>query len=214
VTRPYDNTLRRAQAAETRAGIVAAGCRLLQRSSIRDWRGLTIRAVAQEAGVSERTVFRHFANERGVRDAVLRRLEQEAGVDLDGLTLDALPALVGRVLATIARYPRPAGPPLDPTLTEAGARQRAALVGALGDWSDGWSEAETTAVAATLDLLWSVASFERLVVDWGLDEGEATAALTWLVGLIARAAREADRPALRRGPARVPARLPGSGGDR
>ena len=78
--RRYDTTLRRQQAAGTRERIVAAGSALLHRSPIRDWRSLTLRAVAERAGVNERTVYRHFANERALRDAVMHRLEEEAGI--------------------------------------------------------------------------------------------------------------------------------------
>ena len=80
--RPYDSTLRRQRAAETRARIIAAGSALLRGSSVRDWHGLTIRAVAEEAGVNERTVYRHFVNEQGLHDAVMHRFEEEAGIDL------------------------------------------------------------------------------------------------------------------------------------
>src|SRR4029453_2711712 len=86
--RRYDTTLRRQQAAGTRERIVAAGSELLHSSSIRDWRALTIRAVAERAGVNERTVYRHFVNEQGLRDAVMHRLEEEAGIDLTGLRLE------------------------------------------------------------------------------------------------------------------------------
>src|SRR5207302_3840377 len=88
--RRYDNTLRRERAGQTRDRIVGAGAELLHESSIRDWRALTIRAVADRAGVNERTVFRHFANERALRDAVMQRLEQQAGIDLTQLGLDGI----------------------------------------------------------------------------------------------------------------------------
>ena len=78
-SRKYDSTLRRQRAAETRERIVAAGCDLLQGSSIRDWRGVTVRAVADRAGVNERTVYRHFANERGLRDEVMRPARAAGG---------------------------------------------------------------------------------------------------------------------------------------
>ena len=55
--RQYDSTLRQQRAFETRDRIVAAGCELLGESSIRDWRGLTMRGVSVRAGVNERTVY-------------------------------------------------------------------------------------------------------------------------------------------------------------
>src|SRR6185437_13392666 len=69
-TRHYESPVRRQQALETRQKIIEAGCKVLRRSGIRDWRGLTIRGVAEQAGVNERTVYRYFGNERGLRDAV------------------------------------------------------------------------------------------------------------------------------------------------
>jgi AcrR family transcriptional regulator len=89
--RPYDSTLRRLRAAETRERIIAAGSELLHGSSVRDWRGLTIRAVAEKAGVNERTVYRHFTNEQGLRDAVMHRFEDEAGIDLSDMQLEIWP---------------------------------------------------------------------------------------------------------------------------
>jgi len=73
--RKYDSPVRRQRADDTRARIIDAGCRVLQHSSIRDWRALTVRGVADQAGVNERTVYRYFGNERGLRDAVMHRLE-------------------------------------------------------------------------------------------------------------------------------------------
>jgi hypothetical protein len=35
-----------------------------------------------------------------------------------------------------------------------------------------------------LDVLWSVASYERLVVDWQIDRGDATRGITWVIGLV------------------------------
>jgi AcrR family transcriptional regulator len=54
--RPYDGTLRRERAAETRERILDAGAELLHRSTVRDWKKLTVRAVAERAGVNERTI--------------------------------------------------------------------------------------------------------------------------------------------------------------
>jgi AcrR family transcriptional regulator len=195
--RPYDATLRRERAAGTRERIVAAGSALLHRSSIHDWRALTLRAVAAKAGVSERTVYRHFASERVLRDAVMRRLEQEAGIELAEMRLEDVADVAARIFAHVASYPRKPRPPLDPTLSEAGERQRAALLAAVEDGTPGWGAADRRLVAALLDALWSVASFERLVADWGLDRTDAIRGVTWLVGLVERAIRDGRRPPAR-----------------
>jgi len=192
--RRYDTTLRRQQAAGTRERIVAAGSALLHRSPIRDWRSLTLRAVAERAGVNERTVYRHFANERALRDAVMHRLEEEAGIDLTGLRLEDVAAVAARIFEHVSAYPRKARPPLDPTLTEASQRQRKALLRAVTAQAARWPEADRVVAAAMFDVLWSVASYERLVVDWQLDREGAIRGITWVVGLIEEAVRKGRRP--------------------
>ncbi len=41
--------------------------------------------------------------------------------------------------------------------------------------------------AAVLDVLWSVASYERIVVDWQMDPAEATRGISWVIGLVRQA---------------------------
>jgi len=192
--RRYDTTLRRQQAAGTRERIVAAGSALLHLSPIRDLRSLTLRAVAERAGVNERTVYRHFANERALRDAVMHRLEEEAGIDLTGLRLEDVADVAARIFEHVSAYPRKARPPLDPTLTEASQRQRKALLRAVTAQAARWPEADRVVAAAMFDVLWSVASYERLVVDWQLDREGAIRGITWVVGLIEEAVRKGRRP--------------------
>ncbi|HSP99617.1 MAG TPA: helix-turn-helix domain-containing protein [Candidatus Dormibacteraeota bacterium] len=192
--RRYDGSLRRQQAAETRERIVAAGSEILHGSPIRDWRALTIRAAAERAGVNQRTVYRHFVNERGLRDAVMHRLEEEAGIDLAGLRLEDIAAVTARIFEHVSAYPREPRPQLDPTLTKAGQRQRNALLGAVAARTAGWQKADRLVAAAMLDVLWSVASYERLVVDWQLDRKQVIRGITWVIGLVEEAVRKGRRP--------------------
>jgi len=192
--RRYDTTLRRQQAAGTRERIVAAGSEILHRSPIRDWRALTVRAVAERAGVNERTVYRHFVSERGLRDAVMRRLEVEAGIDLARLRLENVAAAAARIFEHVSSYPLKPRPPLDPTLTEASQRQRKALLAAVAARSIGWPEADRVVAAAMFDVLWGVASYERLVIEWQLDHKQAIRGITWVIRLIEEAVREGRRP--------------------
>jgi AcrR family transcriptional regulator len=192
--RKYDSPTRRKRASETRERIVMAGCMLLQSSSVRDWHALTIRGVAGQAGVNERTVYRYFGNERGLRDAVMHRLEEASGIDLEGMRLDEVAAVAARIIGHVAAYPLQPKPPLDPTLADANLRQRHALFGALDDWTEGWPAADRTSVAALLDVLWSVATYERLAADWEMDRNEAIRTVTWAIGLIEDAVRRGRRP--------------------
>ena len=192
--RRYDNTLRRQRAEETRNRIVAAGADVLRESSIRDWRALTIRGVAERAGVNERTVYRHFANERALRDAVMHRLEEQSGVTLDELGLEGIGDATARIFRLVAAYPPGPRPALDPTLAEANRRQHEALLGAVEERAQRWPAADRTLAAAMFDVLWAVASYERLVVDWHLDRDDAIRAITWVIGLLEQAISEDRRP--------------------
>jgi AcrR family transcriptional regulator len=192
--RCYDSRLRLQRAAETRERIVAAGSELLHGSPIRDWRALTVRAVAERAGVNERTVYRHFVNERGLRDAVMRRLEEEAGINLVGLRIEDVANAAARIFEHVSSYPLKPRPRLDPTLTEAGHRRRKALTGAVAARTAKWPEAGRVVAAAMFDVLWSVASYERLVVDWQLDREQAIRGITWVIRLVEEAVREGRRP--------------------
>jgi len=192
--RRYDSTLRRARAAQTRERIVKAGAELLRGSSIRNWQAVTIRSVAQRAGVNERTVYRHFVNERALRDAVMQRLEVDAGIDLAQMRLADIADVTAHILRHVSAYPLDTRPPLDPTLVEANRRQHDTLLAAVADHAVSWPSADRVIAAAMFDVLWAVASYERLVVDWELDPEQAIRGMTWVIQLIEQAIREGRRP--------------------
>ena len=103
--RRYDSPVRRERMAETRERIVAAGAQLLHGFPVWRWNALTVRAVARRARVSERTVYRHFASERELREAVFERTRREARVELDAITYENLPDVADRVLRYVASIP-------------------------------------------------------------------------------------------------------------
>jgi AcrR family transcriptional regulator len=191
--RPYDSTLRRERAAETRERIVVAGSALLHRTTIRDWKKLTVRAVAERAGVNERTVYRYFGNERGLRDAVLRHNEQEAGINLFGMQLEDIATVAAQIFDHVSQYPRDPRPVLVPTLVDANLRQREALLGAIATRPERRHDADRT-LAAIFDVLWSVGTYERLVVDWEIDHERAKRGITWVIGLVEEAVRDGRGP--------------------
>lgn len=192
--RRYDNRLRRQRAVETRERIISAGAELLHGFPVWNWRALTVRGVAERAGVNERTVYRHFASERELRDAVLARLEEEARVDLEGLRLEDLQDLTARILEYVSSFPLEPRTPRDPTLVAAHRRQREALIAAVAPSTRKWPEGDRAIAAAMLDVLWSVVSYERLVADWELEPKAAIRGLTWVIGLVEDAIRRGRRP--------------------
>jgi AcrR family transcriptional regulator len=192
--RRYDSTLRRERAAQTRASIITAGAELLRGSSIRDWRALTVRAVAERAGVNERTVYRHFANERALRDAVMQRCEEEAGVDLADLPLGEIADVAARILRFVSAYPMEKRPPLDPTLAATDRRRHDALLAAVADAAPRWPASDRELAAAMFDALWAVDNYERLVGEWELDSEQAIRGMTWVIDLVVEAVRDGRRP--------------------
>jgi AcrR family transcriptional regulator len=195
VVRKYDSPVRRQRAADTRERIVTAGAELIHGFPIWNWRALTVRAVAERAGVTERTVYRYFANERELRDAILVRLEEESGVQLEGLELEDLAEVTTRILAYAAEFPIVPRIERDPTVAAANERQRQALLAAVKVATKEWPKRDRTIAAAMFDVLWSPVNFERLVTDWDLDPKEAIRAVTWVVGLVEDAIRRGERPA-------------------
>jgi AcrR family transcriptional regulator len=194
--RTYDGTRRREQAAETRERILVAGSELVHRISVRDWKKLTVRAVAARAGVNERTVYRYFGSERGLHDAVMHRNERDAGIDLAGMQLGDIATVATQIFDHLSQYPREPRPSLDPTLVDAKNRQREALLGAVADLTQAWSDEDRIVAAAMFDILWSVASYERLVVDWQIHHDQAAQGVAWVIGLVEQAVRDGRGPGL------------------
>lgn len=192
--RKYDSPLRRQQAAETGDRIVAAGVAILHELPLWKWQALTVRAVAERAGVTERTIYRHFATERELREAVMARLEEEAGVDIEDLVLGDLEEITSRIYRYMSSFPIEPRTPADPALAAAGRRLAQALLGAVARATEDWPEDDRTLAAAMLDVLWSLVAYERLVGAWQLDPRQAVRGVTWVMGLVQEAIRDGRRP--------------------
>ena len=193
--REYDSPLRRQRAAQTRERILAAGSDLAHESATWDWAELTYRAVAERAGVGLRTVYRYFPTERQLHDAIMARLEGEAGVTYDGLALEDVAAVATRIFSSLSAFSaREAGGQRDGTVfQQSDLRRRAALLACLDEAAPRWTAGQRRTAAALLDVLWNLPSFERLAGPWELDTDRATAALSWLIGRVLDAV-ERDEP--------------------
>ena len=193
--RRYDNRARAEKAAQTRERIIAAGSELVHAFDSWNWRDLTFRSVAERAGVGERTVYRHFPTERHLHDAVMQRLESEAGVSYTEVDLDNLGDVTARVFASLQRFSarETVDTPRDPTFVGVDARRREALLRAVTAAAPHWSETERRVTAGLLDALWNLPSYERLVGVWGVDGATATEAVNWLMAKVIHAV-EHDSP--------------------
>jgi len=124
----------------------------------------------------------------------MSRNESDAGIDLAGMQLDDISKVAAQIFEHVSQYPREPRPSLDPTLVDAKNRQREALLGAVAERTGSWTDEERTVVAALFDVLWSVAAYERLVVDWELGHDQAVGGMAWVIGLVEEAIRQGRRP--------------------
>lgn len=208
--RRYDSALRRQRAAQTRDRVIAEGAALVRSLEAWDWKQLTFRAVAERAGVSESTVYRHFANERELHDAVMQRLQEEAGVTYHGVALDEVADVAARVFAAMSSFAVSAWAPEadDPTLTTVDRARREALRDAVAAAAPQWPPDQRDVLAGLLDVLWSPISFERLNVQWRMSPQQATGAIAWAIGLVAGSVHGGTMPDGTPAPARP---IPGKG---
>ncbi len=192
--RAYHSPIREKQAAETRERIIASGVRLVHGFKDWDWKNLNARAVALGAGVSERTVHRHFTSERKLRDAVLQRLVQESGIKLDSLRLDNYAQITEKLFRYLSTFASTPVAVEDPSLANIDAIRRGAVLAAVREATPDWSESEREIAAGALDLAWTPPSYDRLVAAWGLEPTRAIDTLTWLIKVLETAIRDGHKP--------------------
>jgi len=194
VRRQYDTPVRAQKAAATHERIVQAGSELVHRFASWDWQELTFRAVAERAGVGERTVYRHFPTERHLHDAVMQRLEEEAGITYEDVTLDNLGEVTAKVFLSRGAFAvgESVAAPDSPTFVAVDQRRRDALQRAVTASTATWTDQQRATTAALLDMLWNLPSYERLVGVWDLTPEDATRAVAWLIDYVVDAiARDA-----------------------
>jgi AcrR family transcriptional regulator len=194
--RSYHSPARRERAAATRERIVDAGARLVRGFTTWDWDELTFRAVAERAGVSERTVYRNFPSERQLHDAIMARLEDEAGISYEDVELDNLSDVTARVFASLRRFAikETVGAPRGPVFAGADARRHDALHRAVAARAPDLPAAQRRALAGLLDVLWSPPTYERLIGAWSLDNAEAMGAVQWLIAKVVAAIDDNETP--------------------
>jgi len=192
--RTYDSPLRKAQFDETRTRILDAGSDLAHRLSDWDWRKLTARAVAERAKVSERTVYRHFATERELQEAILRRLEEEAGISYEALRADDLLKVTESIFSSLPKFAATSN--VEGSMSASAVRRQKALLRVVDELDSRLSEVERKMVAAIVDVLWTPTFYEHLIAQWKLDAPAITRAATWALDILAQAVRDGSHPGL------------------
>jgi AcrR family transcriptional regulator len=181
----YRSPLRAAQAAQTRERIATAAADLLGEGSSAD--SITFRAVAERAGVTEMTVYRHFPT----RDALMQGLWRQLNARMSpGVGMpESVDALLAQHNALFSGFDRVAPQIVASIVTEPGREMRASLNeqrcrsfrNIVREASPGLSPAECTRAAAVLQLLHSAHAWMSLRDQWGLDGREAGAATRWAI---------------------------------
>lgn len=193
-TRRYDSPVRRERSAKTRERIVEAGAALVHELASWDWRGVTVREVAARAGVHERTVHRHFATERDLRAAVLQRLVDESGVTVEGMRLADVPQHVQQLFDYLSRFSRAPQREPDAVFVALDDRRKAALLETVGAAAGRLSPEEQRLVAAMIDVLWGLPTYNRLISGWALDADDAARGVNWVIRLLAEAVEAGRGP--------------------
>jgi len=194
--RPYRSRVREQKTAETRERIVRAGVAIVERLSDLDWSAMTFKAVADGAGVSKRTVFRHFATERELHDAVMQRFQERAGVSYGHVELNDVAAVARRVFEALSNFAVSSWSVEtdDPTFTAMDRARGDALRGAVAAAAPDWPSEQRALVAGVLDVLWSPPAYERLVVHWGASSSDAIKAIEWAIGLVVQSVESGQPP--------------------
>jgi AcrR family transcriptional regulator len=175
---------------------VRAGVAIVERLSDLDWSAMTFQAVADGAGVSKRTVFRHFATERELHDAVMQRFQERAGVSYGHVELNDVAAVARRVFEALSNFAVSSWSVEtdDPTFTAMDRARGDALRGAVAATAPEWPSEQRALVAGVLDVLWSPPAYERLVVHWGASSSDAIKAIEWAIGLVVQSVESGQPP--------------------
>lgn len=192
--RRYNSPLREQQSRDTRERIVSAGSELVHGFHAWDWTNLTAAAVGERAGVSERTVQRYFPTERQLRDAVIERLVEESGVDLEGMAMGEFHRVIELMYSHLSSFSIQPEKVEDPTFASIDQYRRDMLQAAVTRALPDSDEADTRAIAAAMDVFWNPMLYERLVEAWQLPPEKAVQTITWLVRLVSEAAQSGDHP--------------------
>jgi AcrR family transcriptional regulator len=198
-TKPYTSTLRDRQVAQTREFILDALTTLLGDRRADE---VTTRDLAAAAGVSERTVYRHFPDRESLLQGLTRRLPPLDGVkpsfgmggldDLAPTSRRLMEVLDEHYVTARAEAVFNADPRRFAADTQANTREmRELLANELPELSD----REQLRIAAMLRCLVSTQAWLRMREEFGVPGIESGPVVAWVVDTIIRELRAGNTPA-------------------
>jgi hypothetical protein len=114
-------------------------------------------------------------------------LIEESGVTVEGMRLDEVPRHVEQLFGYLSEFSSAPRREPDALFVELDQRRKSALLDTVSSGAKKLSEDETRLVAAMIDTLWGMPTYNRLTADWGLDAEEAARGVNWLVRLLTAA---------------------------
>jgi AcrR family transcriptional regulator len=188
--RPYDNSHRAAQAGQTRTAILDALVRVMARGVAE----LSVPAVAQEAGVSLRTVYRHFPTKRDLLHALEWHLDARMEYSAKPYPTD-FEGLAGNIRQYYRALDRQsdADRAIRASQLTGQAREdglgikREIVAGGLGPATASLSEPERTRLFNVVMTLFSRFTLQRMKDDLGLSADDAAEHVIWAIRTLVRA---------------------------
>lgn len=200
--RPYRSALRGAQQQQTRERILEAAIAQIAEDGLAE---LTVPLVAERAGVSLRTVYRHFPTKDDLIDSVAEFRDLQFGSQGPPASVEELVETTPRLFEGFAARDdlvRAADVSAAGRQIHDRARRRRAkaLSQILEDVTRDLPPAEARRVAATVQVLWSTRAWLTLHDNWGMDGDEAGKAAQWAIAtLLDEARRMGDAARARNG---------------
>lgn len=171
----YASPLRERQKADTRALILATVERLLSDRSLGE---LSLATVAQEAGITERTVYRHFETREQLLEATWAAVNDAIGIKDFPRTAEELierpkklfPAFEERSEVIRAMLASPQGRELR---LHANTQRQSAIRAAVKSARPNLREPALTRLCAAVQVFCSASGWATMTDYWGLDSAEA-----------------------------------------
>lgn len=188
--RGYKSDLRAQQAAATRELIIktAAECFVPWATDV------PFDQLAERAGISVRTVFRHFRTQRDLLEAATPYLLERSGWRPDEMTADNYAEMSARTFAYFGGLLESRGRDVDPMprlLRLHRIEQRLAPIErALGPLTEGMPPEQARAVLAVLSGLTRIHFLRGMYEQWGTRSEDASKAIEWTVNALIAALRE------------------------
>lgn len=187
--RGYKSELRAQQAAGTRDLIIKTAA-----ESFVPWStDVPFDKLAERAGVSVRTVFRHFPTQRDLVGAVAPYLEERCGWRPEEMNADNLAAMSRSAFAyfgdLLARSTQDSDP-MPPALRDVRLRRTVPIERAVGPLTEGMDPMLGRGVLAVISGLTRIQFLRGMHEQWGLGGEDAGKAVEWAVNALLGALRE------------------------